>query len=119
MEPVDILEYRPLGLASGFQAVPPDQLCLDGFEERFHYGIVVAISFYAASKAAFDSHVNRIATRDPYDEYSPSVVAVGARPCPQLVPGAMVERLIQCSDRQVAFHASPRRPNSPAGLARC
>ena len=32
------LEYRPLGLASGFPAAPPDQLCLDGFEERFHHG---------------------------------------------------------------------------------
>jgi hypothetical protein len=47
IEPIDILEYRPLGLASGFPAVPPDQLCLDGFEERFHHGIVVAISFSA------------------------------------------------------------------------
>jgi hypothetical protein len=30
-----------------------------------------------ASKGASDSHVNSIATRDPYDECSPSVVAVG------------------------------------------
>ena len=47
VEPIDILEYRPLGLAFGFPAVPSDQLCLDGFEERFCNGIIVAISFAA------------------------------------------------------------------------
>ena len=47
IEPIDILEYGPLGLASGFPTITPDQLGLDGFEERFHHGIVVTISLTA------------------------------------------------------------------------
>lgn len=31
----DVLEYRTFGLASGWPAGPPDQICLDGFEVRF------------------------------------------------------------------------------------
>ncbi|PRY78094.1 hypothetical protein CLV80_10456 [Yoonia maritima] len=48
IEPIDILEYSPFGLTSGFPAVPPDWLILDGFEERFHDGIVVTITLGAA-----------------------------------------------------------------------
>lgn len=42
---INVLEYRPFGLASGFPTVAPDQLCLEGFEERFNHGIVVTIVF--------------------------------------------------------------------------
>ncbi|MFT4784541.1 MAG: hypothetical protein ACI9IV_002288, partial [Paracoccaceae bacterium] len=47
IEPIDILEDGPFSLASGFPAVAPDQLCFERFEECFHHGIVVAISFAA------------------------------------------------------------------------
>ena len=47
IEPVDILENRALGLASCFPTVTPDQLRLDGFEERLHHGIVITIAFAA------------------------------------------------------------------------
>jgi len=42
---VNVLEYRALGLTACFPAVPPDQLSLNGFEDRFHHGIVVTIAF--------------------------------------------------------------------------
>ena len=44
---IDILEYRPFGLTSGFPAVAPDHLCLEGFEERLDHEIVMAISLAA------------------------------------------------------------------------
>ena len=47
IEPIDILEYRPFGLASGFPTVAPDKLSLDGLEERFHHGIVITITLTA------------------------------------------------------------------------
>ena len=47
IEPVDILEYRPFGLASCFPTVTPDQLRLDGFEERLDHRIIITISLAA------------------------------------------------------------------------
>jgi len=43
IEPVDIFKDRHLSLSAGVPAVSPDQLCLDGFEERFNGGVVIAI----------------------------------------------------------------------------
>ena len=47
IEPVDVLEYRPFRLSSGFPSVAPYQLSLEGFEERFDHGIVITVSFAA------------------------------------------------------------------------
>ena len=47
IEPVDILEYRALRLTPCFPACAPDQLRLDGFEERLNHGVVIAIAFAA------------------------------------------------------------------------
>jgi len=47
VEPIDILEYRALGLTACVPTVAPDQLSLDGFEERFNHGIVIAIALAA------------------------------------------------------------------------
>lgn len=44
IEPIDILEDRAFCLTTCVPTVAPDQLCLDGFEERLNHGIVVAIS---------------------------------------------------------------------------
>ena len=44
---VDILEYRAFCLTACVPFVAPDQLSLDGFEERFNHGIVVAVTFAA------------------------------------------------------------------------
>ena len=70
IEPIDVLEYRPFSLASGFPSVAPDQLCYDGRKEQDHYKIIVAIFFYAqtllclhASKDSFDTRANGIAIR--------------------------------------------------------
>ena len=45
VEAVDVFEDRHLSLSAGVPGVSPDQLCLDGFEERFNGGVVIAISF--------------------------------------------------------------------------
>ena len=42
---VNVLEYLALGLTTCFPTVPPYQLSLNGFEERFQHGIVVTIAF--------------------------------------------------------------------------
>ena len=47
IEPVDVLEYRPFRLSSGFPSVAPYQLSLEGLEERFDHGIVITVSFAA------------------------------------------------------------------------
>ena len=47
VEPIDILEDRALGLTARVPTITPDQLGLDGFEERLDHGIVVTISLTA------------------------------------------------------------------------
>ena len=47
VEPIDILEDRAFCLTTCVPFVAPDQLSLDGFEERFNHRIVVAIAFAA------------------------------------------------------------------------
>ena len=47
IEPIDILEDRALGLTACVPTIAPDQLSLDGFEERFNHGIVIAIALAA------------------------------------------------------------------------
>lgn len=44
---VNVLEYRALGLTACFPTVPPDQLSLNGYEERFNHGVIVAIALAA------------------------------------------------------------------------
>ena len=39
IKPVDVLEYCPFRLSSGFPTVAPDQLCLERFEECLNHGI--------------------------------------------------------------------------------
>ena len=47
VEPIDILEDRSLGLTARVPTITPDQLSLDGFEERLDHGIVIAIALAA------------------------------------------------------------------------
>ena len=47
VEPIDILEDRALGLTARVPTITPDQLSLDGLEERFYHGIVITITFAA------------------------------------------------------------------------
>ena len=44
---VDVFKDRHFSLAPRFPGMPPDQLCLDRFEERFDGSIVVTIAFAA------------------------------------------------------------------------
>ncbi len=90
IEPIDIPEYRPFSLASGFPSVAPDQFGLERFEECFDHGIVVTITFSAHPlpggvclharegilrslvwTGASDSRLYNIANHYPYDECSP------------------------------------------------
>ena len=47
IEPIDILEDRALGLTSCVPSITPDQLSLDGFEERLDHRIIITISLAA------------------------------------------------------------------------
>lgn len=47
VEPIDILEDRAFCLTACVSFVAPDQLSLDGFEERFNHRLDVAIAFAA------------------------------------------------------------------------
>ena len=44
VEAIDILEYRAFRLTARVPTITPDQLGLDGFEERLDHGIVIAIA---------------------------------------------------------------------------
>ena len=47
IEPIDILEDRAFSLTACVPTITPDQLGLDGFEERLDHGIVIAIALAA------------------------------------------------------------------------
>ena len=47
IEPVDILEDRAFSLTACVPTVAPDQLSLDGFEERLDHRIIITITFAA------------------------------------------------------------------------
>ena len=47
VEAIDILKYRAFCLTARVPTIMPDQLGLDGFEERLDHGIVVTISLTA------------------------------------------------------------------------
>ena len=47
VKPIDILEDRTFCLTPCVPFVAPDELRLDGFEERFYHGIIVAIALAA------------------------------------------------------------------------
>jgi|TARA_B110000305_G_scaffold241843_1_gene317857 hypothetical protein len=45
--PTDVIENCAFSLPPRFPTVAPDQLCLDGFEERLSHGIIIAFAFAA------------------------------------------------------------------------
>ena len=45
VEAVDVFEDRHLSLPAGFPVIAPEQFRLDGFEEGFDGGIIIAIAF--------------------------------------------------------------------------
>ncbi len=47
IEAVDVLADGCLGLTADFPGAPPDQLGLDGVEEGFYGGVVIAVAFSA------------------------------------------------------------------------
>jgi hypothetical protein len=47
VEAVDVFEDRHPGMPAGVPGVPPDQFCLDRFEERLNRCSIIAISFAA------------------------------------------------------------------------
>ena len=71
---IDILKYSPFRLASCFPTVTPDQLRLDGFEERLHHGIVKQLplllmgALKPSLSGVFGIRVNSIAIPYRYDE---------------------------------------------------
>ena len=101
---IDILEYCPLGLASCFPTIAPGQLGLDGFEERLHRRIIIAVCFAThrppKSVLAWDLvMVVRTILAATVD-----VMEASFGRCPQC------DRHLQRPDCQVAFHAIGDRP---------
>lgn len=47
IEAVDVLEDGRLSLSAGLPGAPPDQLGLDGLEEGFDCGVIIAVAFAA------------------------------------------------------------------------
>ncbi len=47
IEAIDVFEDSHFSLPAGFPCVSPDQLRLDGFEEGFNGGIIIAIALTA------------------------------------------------------------------------
>ena len=45
--PINRAKYRALGLTASVPKIAPDQLCLDGFEERLSHGMIIAFAFAA------------------------------------------------------------------------
>ena len=43
-ELVDVAANGPVGILAGVEDGPPDEFGFQGFEERLHHGVVVAIS---------------------------------------------------------------------------
>ena len=50
VEPVDVSSHRVLGLAAGLPGDRPDQLGLDGLEERLDHSVVVAVCPFHSSR---------------------------------------------------------------------
>ena len=108
VEPIDILEYRALGLTARVPTIAPDQLGLDGFEERFNHGIVVAISLAAhrdLEAVLFQALLIRVGT----------ILRAAIR-----MVNAAFGRLAQCHshvqrpDREILFHAVADSPADDA-----
>ena len=47
LEAIDVLQDGGFGFPAGFPSVPPDQFSLDGFDEGFNGGVVIAVAFSA------------------------------------------------------------------------
>ncbi len=93
VEPVYVFEDSHLGVTSRSPGALPDQLCLDGFRERFHRRVVIAIARSThrhleptAGAGFFGSRESGIGCRDPYGGCSPSMVAASQWPCGPTVP---------------------------------
>ena len=105
---VNVLEYRALGLTACFPTVPPDQLSLNGFEERFDHGIVVTIAL--ATHRDLEAMLGKTL-----------LILVGTilRPAIRVV-NAVLGRLsqchghVQCLDCQIPFHAITDSPADDA-----
>ena len=52
VEPADVSDHRRLGLAAGLPGGWPDQLGLDGLEERLNHSVIVAVVPHNAKRAA-------------------------------------------------------------------
>ena len=97
-----------LSLPAGVPCAPPDQLCLDGFEERFNGGVVIAISLAAhGDPEAVLARVFLVVMRAVWaSTISMMDAALGWR--------AECNSHVQSTDRKIAFHPIT---NSPADHA--
>ena len=106
--PIDILEDRALGLTACVPTVAPNQLYLDGFEERFNHGIVVTITFAAHGDL-----------EPMLGQASLTLVGTILRPAIRMVNvalGRLSQRHsnVQSPDFQIPLHAVTDRPNDDA-----
>jgi len=107
VEAVDVFEYRHLRLASCFPRMSPDQFCLDGFEEGFDGGVIIAITFSAHRYLEAMLALNLLI-----------VVRTILRPAIRVVNAAFgwpSERNghLQRSDCKIPFHTIVDRPADP------
>ena len=108
VEAIDILEYRAFRLTARVPTITPDQLGLDGFEERLDYEIVITISLTAhrdLEAVLFQALLIRVGT----------ILRAAIR-----MVKAAFGRLAQCHshvqrpDREILFHAVADSPADDA-----
>ena len=101
---IDILEYCPLGLASCFPTIAPGQLGLDGFEERLHRRIIIAVCFATHRPPKSVLARDLVMVVRTILAATVDVMEASFGRCPQC------DRHLQRPDCQVAFHAIAYRP---------
>jgi hypothetical protein len=104
IEAIDVLKGCHLSLPAGFPCIAPDQFRLDGFEERFDGGVVIAIALAA------HGHAEAVLAQD-FSIVVRTILAATVRMmdtafrrCPE------GNGHVQSSDRQVPLHPVAHRP---------
>ena len=99
VETIDILKERPLGFSACCPSMPPNQFCLQGFEEGFNCRVIIAVSFSA--------HRHLKALLAQY--FSIGVTAILDAPVGMVNAArrwlAQVDRHLKGADREILFHA--------------
>ena len=99
IEAVDVFEDSNIHIPSSLPGLPPDQFGLDGFEEGFHCGVVIAITF--ATHGGFEAVLAQdflVVMRAVLAAAIRMVNTAFGRP-------SQSDGHVQSPDREVAFHS--------------